>query len=122
MTAIADQICDNILNGSLDDVLDRINQAIRSRKNVLTVDQAMKFKTGQRVQITGNISPKYLHGALAVVNAPAIPGDKHVSVTMLETRRKYREGDPVGIPASCLTAVESFDVKLTELDEVVRFV
>ena len=101
---------------------EQIYAAIKQRRNILTTIKASTFRRGDRVVITGKISPKYLLGATGTITALK-PGTTRISVTLDAEQPpgihlgKYgpspwllKQGakpilTPIGIPISCLSPV-----------------
>lgn len=73
-----------ILVGEADDELDRIGEAVRTRRKQLELVRAASLRVGDRVKIGGHIRPQYLRGVTGEV--VSFGGDK-ISVRVDEAYR-----------------------------------
>jgi hypothetical protein len=99
----------DLANGVYDTQLEALSSAIRARRKYLSAQKGLANKAeltpGDKVAITGNISPKYLIGVTGTVSLrPARrAGDVQVDIDEEFHSRVRRYGTSVGVPASCLT-------------------
>jgi len=113
-------ICDfvaDITAGDYDDKLDQLKaefiEVIRRRQVALVAD----VKVGDRIEIGGNISPKYLKGVTATVTEIDPTNTKFIFVHLdLDHRnlqgKKYSAphfnyGSGLGVPISCVSKLEA---------------
>jgi hypothetical protein len=98
----------DLASGKYDAQLEALSAAIRARRKYLSVQKGLASKAelspGDKVAITGNISPKYLIGVTGTVSRfPARrAGDVQVDIDEAYHQRVSRYGTSVGVPASCL--------------------
>jgi len=97
-----------IINGEVDDDLDRVNEAVRSRRKELRAREAhinlLTLKPGTRVRLKG-LSPKYLNGLEGEIIVDPVGGRRgkaRLAVKMDEPVRKY--GSIIRPPAGCVEA------------------
>lgn len=99
-----------ILGASQQEV-DAVWELCRARtKAIRSVEAANNMATlrpGDVVRITSGISPKYLVGAEGVVTPHAASKAGSVSVRLTQSVGRFSAISPIGVPASCLTKVES---------------
>ena len=112
-----DQIKDvvaDIKSGKYDDKLDQLKaqfiEVIRRRQVALVAD----VKVGDRIEIGGNISPKYLKGVTATVTEV---DKKHIFVHLDLNHRNlqgkkysaphFNYGSGLGVPISCVSKLEA---------------
>ena len=60
-----DVVLTSILRGSFDGDLERLAEAVASRKRVVLESTAFTLRKGDKVRIVGSISPRYLIGRTA---------------------------------------------------------
>lgn len=105
--ADAQAIIAAILDGSVDDELTAVSQAIQTRKRQLREGQALLNKVtlgpGARVR-TKNLKPKYLSGLTGTVLENQA-GKRDIQVQLDLSQYTGRYSHTIGIPASCLDPV-----------------
>lgn len=107
-------LIDLVYEGKLDTVLEDLYEACRVRQKTLRDAQARRNKRvmrpGRRVQVTERISPKYLSGYEGtVVPAGTKPNmARGIPIVYVDFGMRIRRYGPVvGMPANCLTLVDS---------------
>jgi hypothetical protein len=108
-----DQVRAALLGGQFDDSLEAIERVVKSRR----ASQIRTLKLGDRVTITGNISPQYIKGAHGTVHqVKSSRGRDPYKVTIILEdehlkQRAARFVDPftggIIVPSSCITKVEA---------------
>ena len=98
------QLVDAITGGQHDDSLDELREAVRARIKIVEYRTARALQVGDRVRVSGNISPKYLLGATGVV-VGEVKGQR-IEVTLDERRRKYPADIPMGFPIGCVEKID----------------
>ncbi len=95
-----------ILTGELDRNLPSIIDACQTRgrivKDISAAVNMSCISTGDTVKLV-NLRPKYLEGALAKITGQT---SKKLNCTMLETRRKYREGSAFSVSPNCVEVIK----------------
>lgn len=91
----------SILNGQEDERLDNIAEAIRQRKRAVALSRAATLKPGDKVRITGGISPKYLIGLVGEVAGP--PQGDRIPVKLGPEAGRY--SGTARTPISCVEPV-----------------
>lgn len=106
----------SIINGEYDDGLDRIVEAVRSRRQELSRKRsqlnALTIDVGARVRLQG-LSPKYLNGLEGtVVQAPQHRATRSKTKTYLFVKhesldsRLRRYGNPLAVPAGSVEVIK----------------
>jgi hypothetical protein len=101
-----DEICNAILEVENKDVLDRILQALSSRRAALSAQLAGELRIGDKVRVT-SIKPKYLEGETGTVAAPPIGMRIPIRLDHPEAvASKYVNDEGiVHVPANCVALV-----------------
>jgi hypothetical protein len=110
--AAAAGIAVSIIDGTLDQWLDDIANALKERRYIIglvaSVNNKATLRPGTMVTLKG-LSPRCLNGLQAVVVDPSTrksPAPGHIYVRMLDRCSKYEAGHVVGVPAQCMEATK----------------
>jgi hypothetical protein len=97
------------IGGASQAEVDSIFNLCKNRTKVIgtvAAAEAMStMKPGDKVMITGRISPKYLIGATGTVSAQPASRSGSISVVLDHGAGRFSGITPIGVPASCLTKV-----------------
>lgn len=111
MSELGDKLTRAIRGGKVDDDLESLYAAIAQRHKAIRQHRGRQvleqLRVGSRVQVTGDIKPKYLQGAVGVVMdmTPRMRrGSRMVEVKFDEVHGRFSGG---GIPVTCLTILEA---------------
>lgn len=91
-----------IVNGEVDDSLDRIRQAIKDRENTIASVALYTLDVGDRVRLKG-LSPKYLNGLTGTIVSRPRGNSKRFGVKLDTPHPRF--GSTVRPPVQCVEAV-----------------
>lgn len=104
----AQQLVDEILGGSHDDLLDVIQDAIKTRKDAVARTRSSLLRVGDRVRTT-NVRPKYLSGVTGVIESKGntsirvrIDGEELAKVKSRGGARYLDLDNTLGVPYTCV--------------------
>lgn len=96
-------ITQEIMAGDHDDLLDGIEDAVRSRHKYLETVTHRTIKIGDTVRFNHKASPKYLNGVTATVVGKS---RTKVELELNETVGKFEAGYPINTPVSIIDLEE----------------
>lgn len=101
-----EELIDGILNGVADDDLDKLNLAIKQRRELRNSKKILFISPGDKVRFNLQANPKYLQGHTAIVKKV---NNTTVSVDLPDdySLRKYRGSKNVRCPISIVDKVEA---------------
>jgi len=99
--------CEWIKEGDFDSQLRDLRQAVRNREFKL----ANQIKVGDRIKVTGNMSPKYIVGVTGEIVSREGGKNPKFWVNLDEDHpnlqgRKYGSGGDVGFPINAVTKID----------------
>lgn len=96
-------IAEEIALGQHDDVLDKVQAAVKMRRNQIGAARMLSVGEGTKVRVVGNINPTYLNGLTGEV---VRKGPKNITVHFddPDAARRYRHG--IRLPAQYLEVIE----------------
>lgn len=92
-----------IVGGDIDADLDTIADAVRLRQQAIARNVGAALRPGSKIEIGGNISPKYMIGITGTV--VRVAGKKAV-ITIAESQGRFTAGAEIKVPLTCCTPVD----------------
>lgn len=107
-------LADQIRLGNVDEALDHLERAIRSRKDVLAQQRVAALKVGDVIRINDSVTPKMLAGARCLVLG--FDGHAKVNVALVDQiSSKWYAGLKTTLPKSLVGGVVSTGVRDEEV-------
>ena len=105
MSATLEEIIDAILDGVVDNDMDKLNSAIKQRKEIKNSRKILFISVGDSVGFNSQANPKYLQGKVALVTKV---NKSTVTVDMPEdySLRKYSGSRGVRCPISIVDKID----------------